>query len=122
MTDNDYRRIMATADSIGYEAATSINPTPMHVVGHNHRTGEEKHYVVDDGMCGFAWVSIPGNTGLARYCRKHDIGHKGYPKGWHIWISAHGQSYERKQAHARAMADYLRSVFDFPIYAQARLD
>ena len=48
--------------------------------------------------CGFAWVTIPGNSPLARHCRKQlsnnsgpgniptrDYGDKGYPSGWQFW-------------------------------------
>ena len=36
--------------------------------------------------CGFAWVTIPGTSALAKWCRTQpedsQFGAKGYPKGW----------------------------------------
>src|SRR3990167_4435612 len=36
--------------------------------------------------CGFAWIVIrPGNSGIASWLRKQDIGNKNYYGGWQVW-------------------------------------
>lgn len=72
--------------------------------------------------CGFAWVTIPGNSGLAKFCRKaqpdplkvsysdhHFYGSKGYPKGWQFWCPGNfnGQSMPIHLLGARAFAAVL---------------
>lgn len=75
--------------------------------------------------CGFAWVTIAGNSPLARYCRKqikeaggeHKLtfaqrrrfGDKGYPSGWQWWQPGGyaGQSIGIHEAGARAFRDKL---------------
>ena len=42
--------------------------------------------------------------------------------GISIWISEHGQSYERKRKHAAAMAEVLRKYGISNVYADSRLD
>jgi len=71
--------------------------------------------------CGFAWVIIDGQDGLARYCRaeikraggerqaSRIFGGKGYPKGWQFWKPGNfnGQSVGVHEAGARAFRDKL---------------
>lgn len=73
--------------------------------------------------CGFAWVEVPGNTSFGRWLKKTGNGRKGYPKGIHIWISEHGQSYTDKMTHASAMAESLAvQLQSSEIIASGRLD
>lgn len=74
--------------------------------------------------CGFAWVTIPGNSGFARWCRKqtgHQYGSKGYPKGWQFWgpgswptaeqagvETVYGQDMDVNIEGARAFAEVLK--------------
>lgn len=37
--------------------------------------------------CGFAWVSLPGNSPFARWAKKEGIARKAYPSGLQIWYS-----------------------------------
>jgi len=76
--------------------------------------------IKDKGACGFAWVTIPGNTAFARWCRKRLdanrtdysrwYGRKGYPKGWTFWNPGHyaGQSIDAIEAGAVAFAEVLK--------------
>jgi len=72
--------------------------------------------------CGFAWVTIDGQSGLARYCRKmlklpeHQngsyrafFGDSGYPRGWQFWQPGNApvQSVGIHEAGARAFRDAL---------------
>lgn len=84
------------------------------------------------GACGFAWVTIEGTDGLARFCRKtirdfaktagvgafgrRDVmekqrhyGDKGYPRGWQFWNPGEylGQRVDIKETGARAFRDVL---------------
>lgn len=76
----------------------------------------------DKWACGFAWVTVEGNTPLARHCRKMAeksiatertarrlYGSKGYPKGWQWWCPGNfpGQSVEAHEAGAHAFRDKL---------------
>lgn len=70
--------------------------------------------------CGFAWVTIPATSSLARFCREQrdervrgegsiKYGDKGYPKGWVWWCPAQGrsQSMEKAKVCAKAFAAVL---------------
>lgn len=98
-----YEIIYADAWMAGRDAALAHKPRPMVVSDSN---GTVVDYV-EDGICGFAWVRVPGNTSFGKWLAKHKNPSPGYPKGLDIWISDYSQSYERKAAHARAMAAYL---------------
>lgn len=80
--------------------------------------------LADGGACGFAWVTIDGNSPLARYCRKvlkeipeadqnwrvrRHYGAKGYPNGWQFWQPGNfrGQSIDAHEAGALAFRDAL---------------
>jgi hypothetical protein len=113
----EFDRLYLEAWMAGRDAARACRPRPMVV------TTEEGDWldIVDDGMCGFGWVNVPGNTSFGRWLVKTGKARPGYPKGLEIWISDYGQSYERKAAHAGAMADYLRAK-GIDCYAGSRLD
>ena len=113
----EFEKLYAAAWMAGREAAIACRPKPMHVVT------QEGHWIdtVDDGMCGFGWVNVPGNSSFGRWLKKYKRVRPGYPKGLEIWISDYGQSYERKSAHAGAMASYLNS-HGIEAWAGSRLD
>jgi hypothetical protein len=102
------------ADEAGKIAAESIRPVPMVIKGYEYEP-------VMDGVCGFAWVNVPGNVPFGRYLKERGA-RKGYPKGINLWISAYGQSYERKMAYARAFAAVLQENGVPQAYASGRLD
>lgn len=89
---------------LGEKAATEHKPRTM-VVSDSDGTVVD---VVPEGMCGFAWLSVPGNTSFGKWLKKQGYARPDYPTGLSVWISAYSQSYERKVVHATAMADYLR--------------
>jgi hypothetical protein len=106
------------ANIAGAAAATTCAVAPM-VVTWNGGANRE---VVEDGVCGFAWVNIKPAVGpFVKYLKANKIGHKSYHGGWDIWISDYGQSMTRKEAHADAMAEYLRA-HGLKAYAQSRMD
>ena len=104
----DYAAIWAEAWAAGVMAGLACRPTPM-VVGQHNGDGVLKIVeVVDDGMCGFGWVKIrPANGKMARWLKSQNIGYKAYNGGWDVSVHEFGQSWERKSAAARAIADVL---------------
>lgn len=103
-----------TADHLGHIAGSFHQPTPMFVTQHSNPLDDnspiQQSWKVEGGVCGFAWVNIrPATSRFARWAKKRDIGHTdSYYGGLSIWISAHGQSMERKLAHAERTASILR--------------
>ena len=69
-------------------------------------------FFVASGICGFAWVIVKGARGLLRSELIANGFSPGYSGGLSLWISEHGQSYDRKSAHAREFADSLRESFN----------
>ncbi len=115
----NYSDLFARASKTGMEAGLAALPTPMVVSGYEDEP-------VMDGACGFADVNFKMKSGLARkfgrwlidndHARKDD-----YRGGVTIWISDHGQSVERKAAHASAMAKVLQEA-GIDAYSSSRLD
>lgn len=96
----------AKAYAAGMRALNEAAPVPM-VVKDNYT---EQVWVVEDGVCGFAWVSFAGNTAWGRWAKKSGIASKNYPKGLCIWVSEGGQSMTRKEAFAHAYARVLNNA------------
>jgi len=115
----EFAGLFDAAYSAGLRAGAQHKPKPMHVYDGFSRQHIE---TVSDGMCGFAWVKIrPATSSFARWLVKQGIARAAYTGGIEIWISAHNQSYERKLAHARAMAEHFRAN-GVNAYADGRLD
>jgi hypothetical protein len=76
-----------------------------------HQAGVEYRKKFGEPMyCGFAWVVInDGRSPFVNWCRKANIGHKNYGKGWQIWNPADDmtQSMDIKECEARAFANAL---------------
>lgn len=101
----------------GETAAHEARPRPMVVTDGN---GRQVDYV-PDGVCGFAWLNVPGNSSFGRWLKKQGIARPDYPTGLCVWISAYEQSHDRKAAHAYAMARYLQQQ-GIECSARSRLD
>ena len=124
--DAKWEKLYEEAQEAGIKAGNAINPTPMHLVEHDNPLDDNSPikncWTVSEGACGFAWVVVkPGTCSFAKWLKKNDIGHKHYYGGWAIWVSDHGQSIMRKEAHAAAMAEVLRN-YDINCYSESRLD
>jgi len=117
----------AEAQKRGREAAAKCVPTPMVVRQHADPLDDNspvvKQWYAPQGVCGFAWVSIkPGTCAFARWLKANGYAESDdYYGGVSIWIGDYGQSYEMKDAHARAMAEYLRGV-GIKAHTMSRLD
>jgi len=111
-----YEVLIGTAMREGEYAAMNCTPSPMRVVG----MGTD--YIVNDGVCGFAWINIkPGTSRFARYLKEKGIARKAYEGGINIWVHQFGQSYEKKMSYARAFASVLQRE-GIRAYASGRLD
>lgn len=104
----DYTLILAEAHAAAEQAVSKLGP--------------ENPYAAD---CGFAWVTISGNSPLAGWCRqqvkvadelgdksyeiRHYFGSRGYPKGWQFWKPGgfNGQAIGHHIAGARAFNEVL---------------
>jgi hypothetical protein len=107
-----FQRILDEAVKAGIEAGEKATPTPMRIKGYEP---------IWDGVCGFAWVNIAGNTAFGRWIKKNGHGRKSYYGGLDISIRHFNQSYERKLAMANRMAWILRGC-GIKATAEGRLD
>jgi hypothetical protein len=131
ISERKYCEVWQRAYLAGTETGQRHNPTPM-VVGtettlFNVKLDTTKTmYHVPDGLCGFAWVTIyPGNCAFANWLKKMRYASPAYQGGVQIPIREYGQSYEKKYAHAKALAAVLN--LELPelgnrAYADSRLD
>lgn len=122
----EYEDLYRRAKAAGVAAGDSAIPTPMVVTEHTHPLDDhspaKKQWYVGEGACGFAWVVIrPGTSSFARWLKKKGYARKDYYGGMSIWISEHGQSITRKEAHADAMAAVFREA-NIEAHAGSRLD
>jgi len=132
------RDIYDEAHARGMAALNAAKPTPMNVVQTDILTGKPLPgatvYHEPEGMCGFAWISIPNrrktakheaspqaNRDFTRWLKANNRGHKAYYGGWDIWVSEGNQSIERKEAYARAFSAYLNEC-GITSYPGSRLD
>jgi len=110
----------------GLQAGNDAIPEHMVVVD----TQSNQTWSVPEGPCGFAWIEFKGNTKFARVVKQIFEGRRNefvmygnaYPTGKHLWITAFGQSYDRKSAMAGAMMKLLRDRGYSDVYANGRLD
>jgi hypothetical protein len=127
-SDAQFEQLYRKAWSAGVEAANAKVPRPM-IVGTPKELGgseidySQETFYMSSGVCGFAWVKIrPANGAFAKWLKKtQKVRGISYTGGYDIWISDYNQSYERKQAHANAMAKVL-SEAGINAYADGRLD
>jgi hypothetical protein len=111
-----YNKAVAAGDA----AAKAMTPPPMTVVG--GVPGEApKVYYEPEGLCGFAWISFPGNTAWGRWAKKNKVARPHYPSGLCVWVSAYNQSVARKEAFAEAFAAVLNEA-GIEASAGSRLD
>lgn len=120
----NFEQMLVKACDAGLAAGQAASPNPMTVYEADPISGQPcgKSWYVSEGACGFAWVTIyPGNSSFAKWLVKNGHARAAYRGGVQIWISEHGQSIERKSAHADAMAKVFREA-GHKAYAGSRLD
>lgn len=121
-----FAKIAAAAYNAGMAAGEGAIPEPMYVVERvnpwdDNSAVKKADAPIMDGVCGFAWVWIKGNTAFGRWAKAKGIAYKGYPTGLNISVRAHGQSLTRKEAHAHAFAAVLKAA-GIEAYAESRID
>ena len=114
LTPKQMQSIYNEAFTAGENAANECTPTPMVVQSHKNMADDSspvtKQWIVSDGPCGFAWVTIrPGNSRFANWLKKNQLARiDSYAGGVCIWISKYNQSMTKKEFHATAMAKVFR--------------
>jgi hypothetical protein len=121
-----FQSVYDAAMRAGQEAGDKHTPRPMVVSQHSNPLDDnstiQEQWIVNSGVCGFAWVIVkPGTSSFARWLVKQGLGGKHYYGGVRIWIGDYRQSYEKKVAHAGAMAKHLQNV-GIRAYSDSRLD
>ena len=106
-TEAQLWRVWDEAYLLGMAAGQGATPVPMIVSDPNAYTPKE--WLVADGVCGFAWVEMAGNSRFARWAVKKGIARKAYPSGIAINCRDFGQSMQRKEMWAYAVANCLRT-------------
>lgn len=114
-TDAKFTALLATAFAAGAAAGAAAAPTPMVV------TDGRTDYYVADGVCGFGWVHIKGNTAFGKWAKTHGHARPDYPTGLAISSKLMTQSMVRNEAWARAVADVLTAA-GIPASARSRID
>jgi len=128
--------IYAEAAAAAEAAFKAAQPQPMIVgssksiigPGANEIDYDKPVWVVNEGVCGFAWVTIrPARGKLVTWLKSKNKGRKGYYGGWELssWefgnVGRSSQSYERAMKAATAAAAVLQS-YGISAYANGRLD
>jgi hypothetical protein len=117
----------AKAASAGLAAGAAKTPRAMVVTEHSNPLDDNSPpknvWYEPEGLCGFAWVNVsPGNSPFANWLKANKLASKAYGGGVDLWVSDFGQSVERKEACANAMAKVLREELGVKAYASSRLD
>lgn len=131
--ERKFKEIFEEAFRLGRQAGEDAIPTPMVVQEHVNMADDnspvKQSWLVRDGLCGFAWISIrPGNCASANFARKFWGGKTdSYYGGVTIWISDFNQSHARKKAMAGAIAHFLNEKLPaidpkVQVWAMDRLD
>lgn len=126
MSEAEMRALYDRALYEGQKAALDCTPTPMVVTQHANPLDRTSPIVfqdvVNDGVCGFAWVVVkPATHRFARWLKENRFARAGHGGGVHIWISDYNQSMARKEAHARAMSKVFSDA-GINCYFDSRMD
>ena len=145
--DKYFNHLMTKGHKAGMVAAEGTQVTPMVVTEDPDMLPAEKKpktWVVDEGVCGFAWIEIHPATGaFPKWVKKNakrfggcwyndkyydnglagmDFGiYKGYPTGLHMGTHLFGQGMTRKAAYCAGFANVLREA-GINAYANNRMD
>jgi len=115
VNENNIASIVAEAQKAGLVALENAIPRAMLV---------DNRYLVEGGVCGFAWVNVYGvrsNSKLGTALRILGFRKNSYEKAHQYWVFDGGQSMERKEAYAYAMAEVLQKA-GLRAYGGSRMD
>lgn len=108
----NFAELIELAEAAGNTAAEVTVPRPMTVVGFG---------TITEGVCGYAWINVRGNTAFGRYVAANGWRKDSYYGGRTRWVHEFDQSYERKIAYASAYARVLEAN-GVPAVAAGRID
>lgn len=124
-----FQAALEKAEEAGRAAAAARVPVPMLVVERENPLDDSSpvkraYAPVMGGVCGFAWVSMkPANKPFANWLKKQRRVRPAYYGGLELSVSGYGQSMEKKEAYAYAMAESLQKSFpEMSFYANSRMD
>lgn len=130
--DEFFKTMYDKAVLAGTARAEKCVPTPMIVSQRanplDDTSAVEKEWLVPQGVCGFAWVSLKaGNCAFAKWLKKNDYARTdSYAGGICIWVQGFGQSMEMKMAYAGGFSNFLNENIDAlgfkSCYADSRMD
>jgi len=127
MTRQEALDLRQQAHEAGLAAMQAATPTPILWGSPSTPLGSDvdltnPHSVSTEGVCGFAWVKVKGQTSFARHMRDAGFGRTdSYAGGTNLWVREGGQSLERKEAYANAFAAVLNEA-GVSAYAYSRMD
>ena len=122
----DNKDLFDLAYAKGMYRGNNFKPTPMVVGMAANLTGNEivpgTREVINEGVCGFAWVNIkPATSSFAKWLKSKDLARKSYYGGIDIWCREFNQSMERKEAWAEAFCEVLNE-HGIKAYPMSRMD
>lgn len=122
------------AQQAALNAFYECKPTPM-IVGQavslfSNEIVPGTREVVEDGVCGFAWVTIkPARGPFVKWLKQNKIGRSGTYGGWTISSydttpgTGSSQSMQRKEAGCKAFVNVIKAYFpDMKIWMESRID
>jgi len=114
--DAAWKALHVEAHAAGMAASEAHKPEPMGV------TDGKQTWVIDGGVCGFAWVLIrPGNCSFAIWAKKNIGARAAYGGGVDIWCPLPTQSMTTKEAYCEAYVKVLRAR-GIAAIAKSRID
>ena len=126
----EYQEWVTACSELANAAYINAQPAPMAVyetagLSDAPKPGGKSWYV-SEGVCGFAYVTIhPATSSFARWLSKNKIGYNAYTGGWqipmHFFVGQIGQSLERAEAAAHAVANFLCQQ-GIDTHASSRMD
>ena len=121
MRGSEFSRLAAKAHEAGMAAGNAMVPRAM-AVRYQDANGRPAVEVVEDGVCGFAYVSVkPGTGAFAKFMKKELGGFKRYYGGVQISVPYFNQSLGKKEAYAAAYARVLNEA-GVNAFSESRID
>lgn len=120
----EFEELFNRADAAGRAAAVAVTPVPMTVAEADVFGGPKpggKVWHVPDGVCGFGWVHLKGNTAFGKWAKKTGKARPDYPAGLRISSPLMTQSLARNEAYAYAFAEVLCKA-GVKAYGNSRID
>lgn len=108
----DMEAAFQAAHEAGMRAGEACTPAPMVVQQHASMFDDSSpvvyREVVDDGVCGFAWVVLKPARGLIADLFKARGARENYGGGIALWCHEFRQSMTKKEAYCRAYVQEMR--------------